>query len=153
MFAVRSRRRHRSPARYLRHMSSQSRQFATTIANGQRIPLLVNALARGNDIYVRIRPRTTQVITEVTASRLHPVNHVLEGRSISISVIWHSIRVPLLISARTKQRRSPLLIAVSLLRSLRRVRDRRMSLRRPRSSSLPRASTSIISSEVLGGKV
>src|SRR3954470_11402212 len=64
-----------------------------------------------------------------------------------------SIRVPLLISARTKQRRSSLLIAVSLLRSLRRVRDRRMSLRRPGSPSLHRASTSIISSEVFGGKV
>ena len=59
MFAVRSRRRHRSPARYLRRMSSQSGQFTTTIADGQRIPLLVNALARGNDIYVRISPRTT----------------------------------------------------------------------------------------------
>src|SRR3954453_10182393 len=80
MFAVRSRRRHRSPARYLRRMSSQSRQFTTTIANGQRIPLLVNALARGNDIYVRISPRTTQVLTEVTVSGLSPVNHVLEGQ-------------------------------------------------------------------------
>jgi hypothetical protein len=61
-------------------MSSQSRQFATTIANGQHIPLLVNAPARGNDIYVRISPRTTQVITEVIVSGLHPVNHVSEGQ-------------------------------------------------------------------------
>jgi hypothetical protein len=61
-------------------MSSQSGQFTTTIANGQRIPLLVNALARGNDIYVRIGPRTTQIIAEVIVSGLHPVNHVSEGQ-------------------------------------------------------------------------
>src|SRR3954462_2454112 len=80
MFAVRFRRRHRAPARYLRRMSSQSRQFATTMADGQRIPLLVNAPARGNDIYVRIGPRTTQVITEMIVSGLHPVNHVSKGQ-------------------------------------------------------------------------
>jgi hypothetical protein len=61
-------------------MSSQSRQFATTIADGQRIPLLVNAPARGNDVYVRVGPLTTQVITEVIISGLHPVDHVSEDQ-------------------------------------------------------------------------